>query len=224
MLLKDLPEDARPREKLLARGAGALSDAELLALLLRTGLPGKNALQMGQELLDSFGGVAGLLHTGAEALKSVKGLGPAKRAEIVAVLELARRALAAELKEKALFATPQAVRDYLQLQLGSRQHEIFAVLFLDSQHRLIALEELFRGTLTQTSVYPREVVIRALALNAASVVLAHNHPSGAAQPSRADEVLTQTLKSALALVDVRVLDHFVVTSTQAVSMAELGLL
>ena len=224
MLLKDLPEDARPREKLLARGAGALSDAELLALLLRTGLPGKNALQMGQELLDSFGGVAGLLHTVAEALKSVKGLGPAKRAEIVAVLELARRALAAELKEKALFATPQAVRDYLQLQLGSRQHEIFAVLFLDSQHRLIALEELFRGTLTQTSVYPREVVIRALALNAASVVLAHNHPSGAARPSRADEVLTQTLKSALALVDVRVLDHFVVTSTQAVSMAELGLL
>ena len=224
MLLKDLPEDARPREKLLARGAGALSDAELLALLLRTGLPGKNALQMGQELLDSFGGVAGLLHTGAEALKSIKGLGPAKRAEIVAVLELARRALAAELKEKTLFATPQAVRDYLQLQLGSRQHEIFAVLFLDSQHRLIALEELFRGTLTQTSVYPREVVIRALALNAASVVLAHNHPSGAARPSRADEVLTQTLKSALALVDVRVLDHFIVTSSQAVSMAELGLL
>ena len=224
MLLKDLPEDARPREKLLARGAGALSDAELLALLLRTGLPGKNALQMGQELLDNFGGVAGLLHTGAEALKSIKGLGPAKRAEIVAVLELARRALAEELKEKALFTTPQAVRDYLQLQLGSRPHEIFAVLFLDSQHRLIALEELFRGTLTQTSVYPREVVIRALALNAASVVLAHNHPSGAARPSRADEVLTQTLKSALALVDVRVLDHFVVTSSQAVSMAELGLL
>ena len=224
MILKDLPEDARPREKLLARGAAALSDVELLALLLRTGLPGKNALQMGQELLDNFGGVAGLLHTGAEALKSIKGLGPAKRAEIVAVLELARRALAEELKEKTLFSTPQAVRDYLQLQLGSRQHEIFAVLFLDSQHRLIALEELFRGTLTQTSVYPREVVIRALALNAASVVLAHNHPSGAAQPSRADEALTQTLKSALALVDVRVLDHFVVTSNQAVSMAELGLL
>jgi DNA repair protein RadC len=218
MLIKDLPEDARPREKLLARGPRALSDAELLALLLRTGLPGKNALQMGQELLDTFGGVAGLLHTGPEALKSIKGLGPAKRAE------LARRALAEELKEKTLFATPQAVRDYLQLQLGSRVHEIFAVLFLDSQHRLIVLEELFRGTLTQTSVYPREVVVRALALNAASVVLAHNHPSGAAQPSRADEALTQTLKAALALVDVRVLDHFVVTSTQAISMAELGLL
>ena len=224
MLLKDLPPDARPREKLLARGPGALSDAELLALLLRAGLPGKNALQMGQELLEKFGGMKGLLHTHANDLRSIKGLGPAKRAEIVAVLELARRALSEQLQEKPLFSTPQAVRDYLQLQLGSRPHEIFAVLFLDSQHRLIALEELFRGTLTQTSVYPREVVVRALALNAASVVLAHNHPSGAAQPSRADEALTHTLKAALGLVDVRVLDHFVVTSTQAVSMAELGLL
>ena len=224
MLLKDLPEEARPREKLLARGPGALSDAELLALLLRTGLPGKNALQMGQELLDQFGGVAGLLHTGADALKSIKGLGPAKRAEIVAVLELARRALSAQLKQHTLFDAPHAVRDYLQLQLGSRPYEVFAVMFLDSQHRLIVLEELFRGTLTQTSVYPREVVVRALALNAASVVLAHNHPSGSAQPSRADEALTQTLKAALGLVDVRVLDHFVVTSTEAVSMAERGLL
>lgn len=225
MLLKDLPEDARPREKLLARGAAALSDAELLALLLRTGLPGKNALQLGQELLETFGGVAGLLHTTADDLKRIKGLGgTAKRAEIVAVLELARRALSAQLKEQPLFATPQAVRDYLQLQLGSRPHEIFAVLFLDSQHRLIALEELFRGTLTQTSVYPREVVVRALALHAGSVVLAHNHPSGEPRPSRADEALTQTLKAALSLVDVRVLDHFVVTGTQAVSMAELGLL
>ena len=224
MLLKDLPEDARPREKLLARGPGALSDAEQLALLLRTGLPGQNALQRGQELLDQFGGVAGLLHTGADNLKSIKGLGPAKRAEIVAVLELARRALTAQLKQQTLFDAPHAVRDYLQLQLGSRPHEIFAVMFLDSQHRLIVLEELFRGTLTQTSVYPREVVVRALALNAASVVLAHNHPSGTAQPSRADEALTQTLKAALGLVDVRVLDHFVVTSTEAVSMAERGLL
>ena len=224
MLLKDLPEDARPREKLLARGVGALSDAELLALLLRTGIPGKNALMLGQELLNDFGGVSGLLHTPAEALKRIKGLGPAKRAEIVAVLELARRALAAELKEQPIFTSPQAVRDYLQLQLGSRPHEIFAVLFLDSQHRLIALEELFRGTLTQTSVYPREVVVRALNLHAASVVLAHNHPSGTAQPSRADESLTKTLQAALALVDVRVLDHFVVTRSEAVSMAELGLM
>ena len=224
MLLKDIPEEARPREKLLARGPGALSDAELLALLLRTGLPGKNALQMGQELLDKFGGVAGLLHTGADTLKAIKGLGPAKRAEIVAVLELARRALSAQLKQQTLFNSPEAVRDYLQLQLGSRPYEVFAVLFLDTQHRLIVLEELFRGTLTQTSVYPREVVVRALALNAASVVLAHNHPSGTAQPSRADEALTQTLKAALGLVDVRVLDHFVVTSTETVSMAERGLL
>jgi len=224
MLLKDLPQDARPREKLLARGPGALSDAELLALLLRTGLPGKNALQMGEELLKRFGGVTGLLNTPAEALKEVKGLGPAKRAEIVAVLELARRALASQLKEKTVFSNPQAIRDYLQLQLGSRNHEIFAVLFLDTNHRLIVLEEMFRGTLTQTSVYPREVVVRALALNAASVVLAHNHPSGNAQASRADEAITQTLKAALALVDVRVLDHFIVTTTQAVSMAELGLI
>lgn len=224
MLLKDLPLDARPREKLLARGASALSDAELLALLLRTGLPGKNALQMGQELVDTFGGVAGLLNTPAEALKKIKGLGPAKRAEIVAVLELARRALASQLQQKTIFLNPQAIRDYLQLQLGAREHEIFAVLFLDASHRLIVLEEMFRGTLTQTSVYPREVVVRALALNAASVVLAHNHPSGSAQASRADEAITQTLKAALALVDVRVLDHFIVTATSAVSMAELGLI
>ena len=146
MLLKDLPPDARPREKLLARGPGALSDAELLALLLRTGLPGKNALQMGQELIGTFGGLSGLLNTPAEALKKIKGLGPAKRAEIVAVLELARRALASQLKEKTIFRDPQAMRDYLQLQLGGREHEIFAVLFLDAAHRLIVLEEMFRGT------------------------------------------------------------------------------
>ena len=223
MLLKDLPQEARPREKLLSRGPAALSDAELLALLLRSGIPGKNVLQLAQELVDRFGGVAGLLHTPAEALKTVKGLGPAKRAELVAVLELARRALAQQLTQKPLFNTPQAVRDYLQLQLGGLHHEVFAVLFLDSQHRLISLEEMFRGTLTQTSVYPREVVKQALTLNASSVVLAHNHPSGTAQPSRADEALTHTLKAALALVDVRVLDHFVVTASQAVSMAELGL-
>ena len=171
-----------------------------------------------------FGGVGGLLHTGAEALKVVKGLGPAKRAEVVAVLELARRALAQELQQKPLFDSPKAVREYLQLQLGARNHEVFAVLFLDSQNRLIALEELFRGTLTQTSVYPREVVLRALHHHAAAVVLAHNHPSGEARPSRADEALTHSLKAALALVDVRVLDHFIVTREQATSMAEMGLI
>jgi DNA repair protein RadC len=224
MPLKGLPADARPREKLLQRGPGALSDAELLALLLRTGVPGKNVVMLAQELVDRFGGVAGLLHAGAEALGSIKGLGPAKRAELLAVLELSRRALAQTLQERPLFDSPQAVSQYLRLHLGPRPHEVFAVLFLDSQHRLIAMEELFRGTLAQTSVYPREVVLRALHHHAAAVVLSHNHPSGVAEPSRADEALTQTLKSALALVDVRVLDHFVVTATGCRSMAEMGLL
>jgi DNA repair protein RadC len=227
MALKDLPPDARPREKLLARGPGALSDAELLALLLRTGMAGKGVLQLAQELLDSktgFGGIAGLLHATAEDLKRIKGLGPAKRAELVAVLELARRALAEQLKERAALDSPEAVKQYLQLQLGAKPHEVFAVLFLDSQHRLLALEELFRGTLSQTSVYPREVVLRALHHHASAVVLAHNHPSGTVQPSRADEALTQTLKAALALVDVRVLDHVIVGTGQTLSMAERGLL
>lgn len=224
MGLKDLPVDARPREKLLARGAGALSDAELLALLLRTGTAGLGVLQMAAEVLETFGGVSGLLHTSADDLKRVKGLGgTAKRAELVAVLELARRALAEQLQERTLFGDPGAVKQYLQLHLAQRPHEVFAVLFLDSQHRLIAMEELFRGTLSQTSVYPREVVLRALHHHAAAVVLAHNHPSGSVQPSRADEALTQTLKSALALVDVRVLDHVIVAPGQAQSMAELGL-
>ncbi len=224
MPLKDLPPDAQPREKLLARGPGALSDAELLALLLRTGLAGKGVLQLAQELVDSFGGLAGLLHASADDLKRIKGLGPAKRAELVAVLELARRALAEQLRERAALDSPQAVKDYLQLQLASKKHECFAVLFLDNQHRLLALEEMFRGTLAQTSVYPREVVLRALHHHAAAVVLAHNHPSGTVQPSRADETLTQALKAALALIDVRVLDHVIVAPGLALSMAEKGLL
>ena len=223
MLLKDLPQEARPREKLLSRGPAALSDAELLALLLRTGIKGKHVLALAQELLDGFGGVAGLLNTPLEALQHTKGLGPAKRAELVAVLELTRRALTQEMTQAPIFDSPQSVRQYLQLQLGARPHEVFAVLYLNSQNRWLGWEELFRGTLTQTSVYPREVVLRALHHQAAAVVLAHNHPSGTAQPSRADEALTHTLKAALALVDVRVLDHFVVTASQAVSMAELGL-
>ena len=222
--IKGLPNDSRPREKLLARGPGALSDGELLALLLRTGIAGKHVLQLAQELLDRFGGIAGLLHTGADALKQVKGLGPAKRAEVSAVLELARRALAQKLEERTIFESPQAVRDYLQLQLGGRPHEIFAVMFLDNQNRLIAPEELFRGTLAQASVYPREIVLRALHHHAAAVVLAHNHPSGVAEPSRADIDLTHTLMKALALVDVRVLDHFIVTRQHATSMAEQGLM
>ena len=224
MVLKDIPPDARPREKLLAQGPAALADAELIALLLRTGLPGVSVLQLAQQMLDHFGGIQGLLHAGPDELRAIKGLGPAKRAEIAAVIELARRALAQELTERPLFDVPAKVKSYLQLQLGTRGHEVFAVMFLDAQNRLLRLEEMFRGTLMQTSVYPREVVKRALELHAAAVVLAHNHPSGAAEPSRADEYLTQTLKSALALVDVRVIDHMVVGHGEVVSMAERGLL
>jgi DNA repair protein RadC len=225
MPLKDLPADAQPREKLLARGAAALSDTELLALLLRTGTQGRGVLTMADEVLARFKGIAGLLHAGADDLKAVKGLGgPAKRAELMAVLELARRALAEQLKDREVFGSPDAVKNYLQLHLARKNHEVFAALFLDAQNRLIAMEELFRGTLTQTSVYPREVVLKALHHHAASVVLAHNHPSGTVQPSRADESLTQALKAALALVDVRVLDHVIVAPGQALSMAEQGLL
>ena len=237
MRLKDLPADALPREKLLARGPAALSDAELFALLLRTGMVGKGVLQLAQELLDppardaatgrttgGFGGIAGLLHASDDDLRRIKGLGPAKRAELLAVVELARRALAQQLREREVFGSPQAVKQYLQLHLAAKGHEVFAVLFLDSQNRLIALEELFRGTLTQTSVYPREVVLHALHHQAAAVVLAHNHPSGNVQPSRADEALTQTLKTTLGLIDVRVLDHVIVAPGAALSMAEAGLL
>jgi len=223
-MLKDIPASARPREKLLALGPAALADAELIALLLRTGLAGISVLQLAENLLATFGGLAGLLHTPPEALKRIKGLGPAKRAEVAAVLELARRSMAGELVARPVFDAPGKVKEYLSLQLGMREHEVFAVLFLDAQTRLVKLEEMFRGTLTQTSVYPREVVKRALELGAAAVILAHNHPSGAAEPSRADEFLTQTLKSALALIDVRVLDHFVVGHGQVVSFAERGLL
>jgi len=222
--MKDLPAALRPREKLLAQGPAALADAELLALLLRTGMKGKGVLQLAEELLTGHGGVAGLLRTEPRALRRVKGLGPAKGAELQAVLELARRAMMAELAERPVFDSPGRVREYLRLQMAHLSHEVFGVLFLDVQNRLIAFEEMFRGTLSQTSVYPREVVKRALALNAAGVVLSHNHPSGVAEPSKADEYLTQQLQSALALVDVRVLDHFVVAREGVISFAERGLL
>ncbi len=223
--MKDLPADQRPREKLLARGATALADAELLALLLRTGYQGHGVLALAQDVLDRVGGFAGLLNTDADTLKAIKGLGgTAKRAELLALMEMARRALAQQMAAAPVFDSPGSVKDYLGLQLGGRQQEVFAVLFLDGQHRLLRLEEMFHGTLTQTSVYPREVVKRALQLNAGAVVLAHNHPSGLAEPSRADEYLTQTLKTALQLVDVRVLDHIVVGHGQVVSMAERGLM
>ena len=224
MLLKDLPADARPREKLLAHGPAALADVELIALLLRTGLPGLSVLQLAQGMLDAFGGLTGLLNAPADDLRRIKGLGPAKRAEMAAVLELARRSLAREFEQAPLFDTPDKVKRYLQLQIGAREHEVFAVVFLNTQSRLIRLEEMFRGSLTQTSVYPREIVRRALELHAASVILAHNHPSGAAEPSRADEFLTQTVVAALRLVDIRVLDHLVVGRGDVMSFAERGLL
>jgi len=221
--MKHLPADQRPREKLLARGPAALADAELLALLLRTGTAGQGVLAMAGQVLQHCDGFAGLLRAEAAQLQGIKGLGPAKRAELLAVMEMARRALAQQMATAPVFDAPQRVKDFLQLHLGGLPHEVFAVLFLDAQHRLLRLEELFRGTLSQTSVYPREVVKRALALNAGAVVLAHNHPSGLAEPSRADEFLTQSLKAALAVVDVRVLDHLVVGRGQVVSMAERGL-
>ncbi len=224
MTIKDLPAAARPREKLLAHGAASLADAELLALLLRTGLRGQGVLQLADAVLRRFDGFAGLLHARVADLAGIKGLGPAKRAELAAVIEMARRAIGQKLAAAPVFDSPQAVKDHLQLQLGGLPHEVFMVLFLDAQHRLVASEELFRGTLGQTSVYPREVVKRALAHNAGAVILAHNHPSGVAEPSRADEFLTQSLKSALALVDVRVLDHLVVGRGAVVSFAERGLL
>ncbi len=224
MVLKDIPADARPREKLLASGAASLADAELIALLLRTGLKGTSVLQLAQQMLDQFGGIPGLLRAQAADLQRIKGLGPAKRAEIAAVLEIARRALAQELAQRPVFDTPAKVKTYVQLQLGGRGFEVFAVLFLDAQNRLLKLEEMFRGTLTQTSVYPREVVKRALELHAGAVIFTHNHPSGAAEPSKADEYLTQTLTSALKLIDVRVLDHLVVGQAEVVSFAERGLL
>jgi DNA repair protein RadC len=225
MTLLDLPADSRPREKLLARGAAALSDTELLALLLRTGLAGKGVMTLAQELVETFGGLAGLLHTDARALGRIKGLGgPAKRSQLVAVLELARRAMAEQLRARQVLDTPEALSHYLQLHLAHRGHEVFAVLFLDAQHRMIALEEMFRGTLAETSVYPREVLVRALYHQAAAVVLAHNHPTGLVRPSRADEALTRGLRAALALVDVRVLDHVIVGPGQALSMAQQGLM
>jgi DNA repair protein RadC len=222
--LSHLPADARPREKLLARGPAALADAELLALLLRTGLPGLGVLQLAQSLIDRFGGLAGLLHADVQALAGVKGLGPAKRAEVAAVLEIARRVLAQQMTERPLFDTPQRVKDYLALQLRPLGHEVFAVLFLDTRQRLLSFEPMFQGSLTHTPVHPREIVKRALALNAAAVVLAHNHPSGVAEPSRADELVTQSVRAALQLIDVRVLDHLVVGAGSVLSFAERGLL
>jgi DNA repair protein RadC len=222
--MKDLPADQRPREKLLAHGAQALADHELLALLLRTGYKGTGVLAFAGDVLQRCGGFAGLVNAQGSTLESIKGLGKAKRAELLALMEMARRALAQQLAAAPVFDSPQRLKDYLGLHLGQRPQEVFTALFLDVQHRLLKSEDLFHGTLTQTSVFPREVARRALMLNAAAVVFGHNHPSGVAEPSRADTYLTDTLKKALALIDVRVLDHLVVGQGQVVSMAERGLM
>jgi DNA repair protein RadC len=222
--IADWPLQDRPRERLLAQGAGRLTDAELVAVCLRSGIRGKTAVDLARELITRFRGLTGLLGADVAALRRVKGLGAAKATQLAAVLELARRALREDLRAGNALTTPGAVRDYLRLALGGRTHEVFVCIYLDAQHRVIGADELFRGTLTQTSVYPREVVKSALGANAAAVIFAHNHPSGVAQPSLADELLTRQLREALALVDVKVLDHFIIAGNQALSFAERGLL
>jgi DNA repair protein RadC len=223
MAITDWPLQERPRERLLALGPASLADAELVAILLRTGVKGKSAVDLARQLLARFGSVSALLEAGSTGAE-MPGLGGAKLAQLKAALELARRALKEEISSRDALSSPRAVRDYLRLTLAGREQEVFAVLLLDAQHRVIACEELFQGTLTQTSVYPREVVKCALKHNAAAVIFAHNHPSGIAEPSHADEILTRSLKSALALVDIQVLDHFIVAGARTMSFAERGLL
>jgi DNA repair protein RadC len=217
-----MPVFERPRERLATHGASALTDAELVAVVLGTGTRGSTALEIAQGALARHGGLSGLIAAGARS--RTRGIGSARHARLAAGVELARRAAREALARGETMTSPHVVRDFLRLTFAGLEHELFAALFLDSQHRLIASEALFRGTLAQTSVYPREVVKCALALNAAAVIFAHNHPSGVAEPSRADELLTQSLKSALALVDVRTLDHFVIAGGEVVSFAERGLL
>ena len=226
MSIKDWPADDRPREKLLELGADALSDAELLAIFLRVGVVGKSAVELARELLQRFGSVAGIVAAPRDEFCAVHGRGEAKFVQFQAAIELARRALASAMSERPMLNTPDIVKDYLRLSLGHERVEVFVALWLDAQHRLIEMQILFRGTLTQTSVYPREVVRAALSKNAAAVILAHNHPSGSTAPSQADRSLTDVLKSALALDDVSVLDHCFVgrgeTHSAVRSMAMMG--
>ncbi len=210
MSLTDRPSSERPREKLLQRGPEILSDSELVAILLRTGLPGQDAIALAHALIEQFGGLYGLLSAPPQALGKTLGLGPAKSAQLIAVLELARRTLREEMAQGISLSSVDSVRRYLKLSLANREFEVFHALWVDAHNRLIASEELFRGTLTQTSVYPREIVRRALHHNAAAVIFAHNHPSGVAKPSAADEQLTDALQKALTLIDVQLLDHFII--------------
>ncbi|MDR6180555.1 DNA repair protein RadC [Pseudomonas sp. SORGH_AS 211] len=222
MSIKDWPAQERPREKLLERGAQALTDAELLAIFLRTGVAGKSAVDLARQLLGEFGSLRALLEADLAAFSAHLGLGPAKFSQLQAVLEMGRRHLAEGLRRDSALESPQQVRDYLKARLRHEPHEIFGCLFLDTRHRVLAFEALFHGTIDGASVYPRQVVKRALAHNAAAVILTHNHPSGIAEPSQADRLLTTRLKDALALVDVRVLDHFIVGDGEPLSMAEYG--
>ncbi|OGV78295.1 MAG: hypothetical protein A3I83_00285 [Methylotenera sp. RIFCSPLOWO2_02_FULL_45_14] len=224
MAITDWPAAERPREKLIEQGAEALSDAELLAIFLRVGVVGKSAVDLARDLLNQFGSLNGIFAASESELSQVHGIGSSKYVQLQAIFEMSRRALNEQFLQRDIFQSPQQVRDYLVLRLGALTREVFLVMFLDAQNRLNATEELFSGTLTQTSVYPREVIKRALHHNAAGVILAHNHPSGVAQQSSADELLTEQLKQALALVDVRVLDHFIVAGNQTLSFAERGLL
>ena len=225
MAITDWPVAERPRERLLAQGAAALSDAELLALFLRVGIRGKSAVDLARDLLTHFGSLSALCTASAPAFSAIPGMGLAKYAQLQAVLELARRALGEEMASRDIIDSPAAVRDWLRLKLARTPHEVFLVLLLDAQNQVIGSEELFRGTLAQTAVYPREVVKLALDRNAAAIILAHNHPSGVREPSHADKALTDTLKQALALVDVRVLDHFIIAgNAPPFSFAERGLL
>lgn len=224
MSIRDWPEGERPREKLLARGAEKLSNPELLAIFLRTGVRGKSALDLACELLEQHGGLRALFAAEESGFTRMPGLGRAKYAQLQAVLELARRHLGEELERGEAITSPAMTRRFLVAQLRERPHEVFCCFFLDTRHRVIGFEELFRGTLDGASVHPREIVKSALSKNAAAVIFAHNHPSGVAEPSDADRRLTRRLSDALALVDVRVLDHFVVGEGEPVSFAERGLL
>jgi DNA repair protein RadC len=222
--IRDWPISERPREKLLARGPATLSDAELLAIFLRTGVHGKTAVDLARELLQTWGGLRPLLDSGQTEFCSHHGLGAAKYAQLQAVLEMARRHLREQLSREDALENPEATRHYLTSRLRHLGHEVFACLFLDNRHRVMAFEELFRGTIDGASVHPREVVKRALHHNASAIILAHNHPSGVAEPSRADIQLTRRLTEALALVDIRVLDHLVIGDGDGASFAERGLL
>lgn len=222
MGIADWPEHQRPRERLIREGAGALSDAELLAVFLRVGVRGTNAVELARQMVNEFGSLQGLFGASLRDFSAIPGLGMAKFAQLQAVMELARRAIGEQLQAGQTLSSPNAVKEYLRLALGAQPYESFLVLFLDVKNRLIDAKELFRGTLSHTSVYPREVVREALARNAASVMLAHNHPSGTPDPSESDLLLTRALVQALALVDVRILDHFVVAGHQVHSFAEHG--